>query len=91
VIADYHVTEQRMEAVPPRCARPVWCSRATRSSATGSSRAATCSAPPAPRWRGAITHLNDRFGGAAGYLQAHGASPESIARWREILIEPGRA
>jgi hypothetical protein len=91
VIADYHVTEQRMEAVRAalRASGVVLSGDAlvryrelARRDLLGAPRVAM---------QGAITHLNERFGGAAGYLQAHGASAESITRWREILIAPDPA
>jgi protein-tyrosine phosphatase len=35
-----------------------------------------------------LARLDERWGGAAGYLTEAGVSEASLARWRELLVEP---
>jgi hypothetical protein len=35
-----------------------------------------------------LAELDRRWGGAADYLQAHGATDDALDRWRDLLLEP---
>ncbi|MFE6996219.1 tyrosine-protein phosphatase [Microbacterium sp. NPDC057659] len=44
---------------------------------------------PAPVMRETLTGIEERWGGAAGYLRTHGLTADELAALRRALVEPG--
>ncbi len=80
IVADYARSGERMAPIIER-----WTT--TNPSSTMSEQIAAFTAmAPAETMAQVLDHLDERWGGAAGFLLAHGASADDVAAWRELLL-----
>ncbi|HEU4841377.1 MAG TPA: tyrosine-protein phosphatase [Ilumatobacteraceae bacterium] len=80
IVADYARSGERMAPIIER-----WTTN-NPSTTMGEQLAAFTAMAPAETMAQVLDHLDDTWGGAAGFLLAHGASADDVAAWRDRVL-----